>query len=322
VRFDASRLSLGAQGTYLVFESGNRILQGTAAGAWLAPIDRLWRLELSGSSGVSAYESYPVYGHVLARARLHASGRTIGAWVGAAAGRSFSRDTVVTPYQVGLGTWIARARLGGGLTIQRNALSDSSYWDIVGTARLRDPHIELEATLGARPWSHGPPRGLYGEVSAHLPLTPAAALLVSGGRYPADPVRGVIGARYVSIAIRLTAPHVQRTPIGTPSPPTDAGGGNGRTSTLVIQPTSDGTWLLRIRILDVSRVELAADFTDWEPVDLVQTRPGVWELAASLAPGVYRLNLRIDAGDWIVPEGTRQERDDFGGYVGVLVIRR
>ena len=44
VRFDASRLSLGAQGTYLVFESGNRILQGTAAGAWLAPIDRLWRL--------------------------------------------------------------------------------------------------------------------------------------------------------------------------------------------------------------------------------------------------------------------------------------
>lgn len=289
----------------------------------MAPLTRRWRLELSGSSGVSAYESYPAYGHVLARARLHLAGSAMGIWAGASAGRSFSADTVLTPAQIAVGTWLARARLGGGLSIQRRSLADSVYLDIVGSARLRDPHFELEATIGARPWSRGPPEGVYGEMMARLPLTPAVALLVTGGRYPADPVRGVIGARYVSVAIRLatTGARARVAPMASLSSVPDVSNAELEPPALVARPFRNGRWSLRIRIPDASRVELSADFTDWQVVDLEQVQPGVWQLTTPLAPGVYRVNLRIDGGDWIVPEGTRRERDDFGGAVGILVIR-
>jgi hypothetical protein len=324
LRFNTQRLSLGAQGTFLLFESGNRILQGTAAGAWLTPLTPSWRLELSGSSGISAYESFPAYGHVLARARLHAVGRQIGGWLAASAGRSFARDTVVTPFEMGAGGWAVWGRIGTGLAVHRRRLADSAYVDVMVNASLRDPYFTVEATLGARPWSRGPPEGLYGELSAEVPVASHAALIVSGGRYPADPVRGVIGARYVSVAVRLSALGTVgvRAPVtmttapanDDPVPPDRVG--------LTALPVGGGHWTMRVRAAGASQVELAADFTDWQARELVEVRAGVWELTVPLDSGIYRLNVRIDGGAWIVPLGLRTRRDDFGGAVGILVIRR
>jgi hypothetical protein len=39
-----------------------------------------------------------------------------------------------------------------------------------------------------------------------------------------------------------------------------------------------------------------------------------------LAPGTYRINLRIDGGAWEELPGYPTARDEFGGVVGVIVV--
>jgi hypothetical protein len=56
-------------------------------------------------------------------------------------------------------------------------------------------------------------------------------------------------------------------------------------------------------------------------VTLKQAGAGTWEILLPLAPGVHRVNVRLDGGPWIVPAGTRSEPSDFGGVVGVIVVR-
>ena len=39
-----------------------------------------------------------------------------------------------------------------------------------------------------------------------------------------------------------------------------------------------------------------------------------------IAPGRYRLNVRVSGGPWGVPAGTTPVADDFQGLVGAVVI--
>jgi hypothetical protein len=82
-----------------------------------------------------------------------------------------------------------------------------------------------------------------------------------------------------------------------------------------------GVRALTIRGVRAERVELAGDFTDWQPVALERTRGPAWELSVELAPGVYRLNVRIDGGAWQVPRGATPQQDEFGGVVGLIIVR-
>jgi 1,4-alpha-glucan branching enzyme len=67
-------------------------------------------------------------------------------------------------------------------------------------------------------------------------------------------------------------------------------------------------------------VELTGDFTDWQPIPLMLTERGHWELAIHIEPGVHRVNVRLNTATWIVPQGMRAEEDEFGGRVGILVV--
>jgi hypothetical protein len=64
-----------------------------------------------------------------------------------------------------------------------------------------------------------------------------------------------------------------------------------------------------------------ADFTDWQPISLTRASGGEWRVHLMLTPGVHRLNVRIDGGDWVVPAGARPEPGEFGGAVGVIIVR-
>ena len=77
---------------------------------------------------------------------------------------------------------------------------------------------------------------------------------------------------------------------------------------------------LLVRAQHSSRVEIAGDFSDWEPVELSQSGEGWWATSRRLAPGLYRVNVRYDGGPWTAPAGLPAERDEFGGSVGVLVV--
>ena len=77
---------------------------------------------------------------------------------------------------------------------------------------------------------------------------------------------------------------------------------------------------LRVHVRGVESVEIMADFTDWRPLVLTRIAAGTWEIPLVMAPGVHRLNIRIDGGPWLVPLGTRLEETEFGGAVGVVVV--
>jgi hypothetical protein len=94
---------------------------------------------------------------------------------------------------------------------------------------------------------------------------------------------------------------------------------------------TDGSRELRVLVPGARRVELMGDFTDWTPVALTPLgrRAGgrgsdgddVWLAELVIAPGVHRVNVRVDGGPWRPPPGLSVVRDEFGGEVGLLVVR-
>jgi hypothetical protein len=69
------------------------------------------------------------------------------------------------------------------------------------------------------------------------------------------------------------------------------------------------------------RVEVAGDFSNWEPIRLFTVLPGVFEAAVKLAAGSHQINVRFDGGAWEVPPGFGSTPDGFGGKTGLLVVR-
>ncbi len=320
LQYNAPSLSLGAAGSYVLFESGNRILQGLAAGAWRTRLHGRIRAELSGSAGINVYEDYPGYGHLLGRTRLHLSGPTTGAWSGVAVGQSYLGSGSATPVELELGGWAVYGGIAATLLAKRTWIADTSYLDVAGEGRWQDSHIEVDGSLGFRTWSNGGGTGVYGEFHIRVPIWKRVSITVAGGRYPSDPVRGVIAANYVSAGFRIAA-------FTSPTPAFERLRESSRTEApasgearITVEPRVEGTRRLLVDAPDAESVELSADFTDWEPVSLTRSERGGWELTIRVAPGVYRVNLRLDGGPWIAPLGVRTERDDFGGEVGVLVV--
>ena len=86
-----------------------------------------------------------------------------------------------------------------------------------------------------------------------------------------------------------------------------------------VEPRSDGVRLL-MPASGAGRVELMGDFTQWEPVPMALQRDGWWALSRPLPAGLYRVNVRIDGGPWLVPPGLPSEDDGLGGRSGLLRV--
>jgi hypothetical protein len=327
LRLDGRTHSVAAQGSYILFESGSRILQGTAAGGWLTPRFGPWRGELSASAGVTGYQDYPSYGHVLGRGKLHLIGDGIGAWVAGATGSSFFGSNWDGATEVAVGAWAATPVFGGGVTLTHYRFLDTTFTDVVAGGRWRTSVAELDGSLGIRTSAVGSGNGLYGDLGARFRLSSRFSILASGGRYPADPVRGVLAASYANLGLRFDLIPSRRTPLTSLSAalrrvvPAAADRGSSDDASLAIEPSTVDLTRIRVSAPGAARVELMGDFTDWEPLTLASERPGLFEIVLRLAPGSYRLNVRLDGGRWIVPGGARVEEDDFGQTVGIVLVQ-
>ena len=327
LQFDTPRLSLLGHGGWTRFESGSGVLQADLTAGWLVGSARWWRLELSGSAGASRYAAEPGSGHLLAGARIHAFRSQAGGWIGVATGQSFGGTALGIPVEFAAAGWHVRQRwtLLGTATATR--FSGDRYLDVAGTARWAGPGVELEARLGARPIAQSAAAGAvvgtggYGQVSAVVPVTQGLAVSIGVGNQLSDPVRRVLGARYLNAGIRIRAfgpgdKHasfeksraIMRRLVSL----------DGGAATLEVR-ASAGLHTVRVRAAGVASVDLMGDFTDWAIVSLTEVTPGVFEVRLPLSPGLYRLNVRLGGGSWIVPGGTRVERTEFGS-VGVVVV--
>jgi hypothetical protein len=67
-------------------------------------------------------------------------------------------------------------------------------------------------------------------------------------------------------------------------------------------------------------VELAGDFTGWDPLPMAPAGNGWWVVSRAMNPGKYQINLRMNGGKWVVPPGLLSMLDEFGGSVGLMVV--
>ena len=318
VQYDARNLSLGGQASWTVFESGNQILQVNGAAGWLSPQRDSWRFELSGAAGVSRYAQQTAASHVLARSRLHFLQPRYGTWLSAATGATVDSSTFV-PVEVAVGVWTVREPLSLMASVTAVWIDTESQTDIAATARWTRGRMELEARAGVRD-AIG-----WGELAGSLPLTTQISFSISGGSYPTDRVRRVLGATYVAAGLRIGLNRAERMSLSTL--PAELAAARRRTLNpggaqprLEISAAGEDR-VLRIHAAGAASVEVMGDFTDWNPLRLTGAGNGIWEARLQLPAGVHRLNVRIDGGEWVVPAGVRAEADDFGTVVGVIVVR-
>jgi hypothetical protein len=319
VHLDVPHVSVGASGTVVIFETGNSIVQGLAAVSWRTPALGFLRGELSAAAGANKYEGSPTFSHALARARGHLVRGQSGGWLGLAAGQSSFNATSGTPVQLELGLWTVQHGVTLGGLATRTWFEDATYADIVGSARWADASFDLRGSVGLRTWSAAGSDALYGELRAEIPFWGRIAALVSGGRYPPDPVRGVIAANYASVGIRIRTHRSGKQPAIAALRAMITDSTPSRRSTFELGAWDGGAYTVRVRAVAGS-VELAADFTDWNPLPLSHTAPDLWEIRLPIPAGVHRLNVRLDGGQWTAPGGLRAATDEFGEEVGILIV--
>ena len=326
VQFQRPGLSLGGRASWVVFESGNSVLQANAAGGWLHPVGGSLRAELSGSAGLSVYTAADRYGHVLLRGRMHVVGRRAGGWLGGVTGRSFLGGDSDTPVEIALGGWTVREALTLSGSATRTWFNEFVYLDVEASAALQLSGFEVRYRGGFRTWASNVDEGLYGELLVHVPVSRRLAAELSGGTYLSNPVRGILGASYASLGVRLSTSSRRRAPAVEVEEALVRAYGEAPEAArpvvarLEVERETAETVRLVVHAGGAARVEITGDFTDWVPLTLQRMDEEVFEITLPIPLGVHRLNVRLDGGEWIVPRGMRAEQDEFGGVVGVLVI--
>jgi hypothetical protein len=327
LRWEQPTSTLTARGTYLRFESGHRSLQGLVAGSVLIrPAAHRWRGELGASLGASRYLDFASFWHATADARLLILGADRGAWIGVTAGRTSYGNGARPVTVTGVGAWALRSQVMLGASATRSFVGDTAYSDLVSTAHTRRGGLALDASIGARFASRGGGHGVFGEASAALTLGERTMVFVAAGRYPTDPLSGSVAGRYVSGGMRLRVARPARLASRTTLPsasrhstPQDGDPVAGVRLEVLSRP--DGAVRVVLYTSDsAASVELAGDFTDWEPRPLRRITDGMWETVLPITSGLHRLNVRIDGRAWIVPAGLTRAADDFGDEVGILAV--
>jgi len=314
------------RGTYLGFESGRHSLDASLNGSWFTPLARQWRGELGMAAGASQYADIASFSHGQVDARLHRMGRDRGIWLGATLGRSSFGRGARPATVVAMGLWILRGDKTMFASLDRSIVGDTVYTDLRSSGRWSTARLVLEGVLGARVWSRGGGRGVFGEGSATLAVTSNSAVVMSAGRYPTDVVSGSIAGRYVTVALRLGAIGVRkRSPPALPGY-AHAGGADGSATLgemrLEVAVQQDDDVRLTLFAPGATTVDITGDFTNWQPVPLSRN-PGAgdaWGGTFRIPRGIHRINVRRDGGPWLAPGGTTHSTDDYDGEVGVFVL--
>jgi Carbohydrate-binding module 48 (Isoamylase N-terminal domain). len=195
-------------------------------------------------------------------------------------------------------------------TLRRELHTDFTDAMISGHWELSSLGFDL--SIGRR-FSRTTPEITVWGVSAMRSLGPQLGLVVAAGRAGSDPVTALPGSRYLVAGLRLTLGANRWLPrIETPSA--------SHAARFRIGPSRLTGREIRLHAPAAQRVELAGDFTDWRPVALEPASEGDWRVVLPIAPGLHRLAVRVNGGDWQAPPDTRavisevRHRGSGGGY--------
>lgn len=334
VRWETARTMVVANASLSQFESGHTSIQTGVAGSVLTP--EFWNVrgEVYGAFSSTRYRQSLAATDVYGVGRLHAAGPSGGVWVGAGGGfvaQNSGLPKAIT--QLDGGVWARDEGVLYTVTVLPTRVGAARYADITGALRWEGARGEFAVSTGyrARPSDSLPGVQAWGEAWLTVWLGRRLAVVTGAGVFPFDVVQGLPGGRYASAGVRLVT---RRASVGDPvlraelTEPYElrrlARAGRGRLAAEQFQVSDnpDGTRVVRLRVPGAHHVELMADFTDWTPVSLTRTpNSGEWSAALVIGPGVHRVNVRVDDREWEVPEGLTSVRDEFGGAVGIFVVR-
>ena len=175
-----------------------------------------------------------------------------------------------------------------------------------------------EAERGTRGW---------GAFSVTWPMLVDSWTTLSVGSYPADLIQNLPAGRYISLALRLPhgrLPATRRPPPPPPPPrPRIPDLPVALRLAMVTGPALDSTDIREVRVWapGARTVEIMADFVDWLPVPLVRQPNGEWRGYYRIAPGLHRVNVRLDGTELDAPLNWPTEKDEFLGLVALVLIR-
>jgi hypothetical protein len=335
------RSSTLADAVFSVFDDGHWSMQGQVSGArysralsvpelvipfardYYIPFFRAMRGEMSLGITGSAQQGLMPTIHVLPQGRIHFLDIERGMWAGGGFARTFDGEEWRTTMLGDLGAWVRRGGTVVSGSFHPQQLQNGDLMSDAGATIERTfGAVSLTGTMGVRIGQAERVDVGWASIGATFAINRRLLATASVGNYPADLLQELPGAQFFSLSIRLpTRSRFQRRDdvAGVTTQPVRAA--DGVIFGVIATDSARGTRLVRVRAPASERVEVMADFTDWEPVSLVRTPAGVWEINLPVAPGHHRINVRLDGGDWVVPTNVARVTDEFGGVVGLILVR-
>lgn len=318
--------------------AGSWTAQGGASGSLFTPRASGFMGEIAGRISGSSHEDGTRSSSFGGMARLHMLSDAQGVWIGGGGGRAWDGTTWRNLVQGEAGAWTSLPAGSLSIVVTPTRLGDTTrYVDTEASLSVFQNRAGLDLNAGVRTGSSLPITGgnnkSWGSATGAYWITNSVALLMSGGTYPVDFGQGFAGGRFIAAGVRLgsiptkwkSRPTVAEpvasvgAPVSAIEPPVPTGAfapGN-----LQVSPTPEGLTRLSILWPGATKVEVTGDFTDWIPLVLNRDAGGMWSAALRIPAGIHEMNVRADGGDWMVPPGLERKNDEFGGAVGLLIVR-
>ncbi len=326
------RGSLTGTANFSRFNASGWSLQGMANASALSSATAPVRFEALGMLSGTSFSGGNSSNFASARARLHVVGQSGGAWVGGGAGRSDDGAVVHDLILGDVAGWIQSGPTLFQLVVTPTRLQNEvTYTDAEATISRFGNRADLYASAGSRVLSGG--NASWASAGITYRIVSWLGIAASAGNYAPDYTQGIPGGRFISAALRFSPGSSASTynsagadigakPLIQPELSEDAPPASEKFSAFSAgRVTGSGDMReIRIRAPGASAVEIAGDFTYWEPVQMRNAGNGWWVASLKLPAGIYHMNVRADNGSWSVPAGMTVIQDEFAGSVGILVI--
>ena len=188
--------------------------------------------------------------------------------------------------------------------------------DALGRLSFASGRLAAQAAFGTPVRGSGFRLSAWTDVQVAYAVSPWLSLLGSATSQSATSLAATGDTPWrMSLGVRVATLPFSR-PHDGPPPPERAGA-----SAFRVLRGVDNSVTISLRAPQADVVELTGDFLNWSSVRMHRTSADWWVASVHLLPGTYHVNVRIDGATWVAPPGLPRQADEFGGSVGVLVVR-
>ncbi len=258
--------------------------------------------------------------------RQHLLAEKGGLWLGGAVSQ-IDREQSFASSALDVGAWIARGRrrftaivsttrtsdreVFTGTSLEPGALAEHvRVLDATMSVELFGRRVSFEGIVAERMSLDGITGSqTVATATIRWKLTQRTHLTLSGGSQFADPLRGVPQWRFGSVGVRVANPVAIVTSVRARTGP----------AIDVVRTSVESVRFSVVAPDDAQRVEIVSTFTGGQPVALERGATD-WVITLPVRAGPYRVQIRVDGGEWRVPANLRAIADEFGGRVGLIVV--